>query len=75
MGLKCSPTLRKPLENILAGINDSGIYIADVGAISTSWKSHIELLHTVLWHLRDNSFTVNPLKREWAIKETDWLGY
>jgi hypothetical protein len=76
MGHKSSPDIAQPImENASSDIKDTDVYIDDVGAFSNDWNHHINLLATILRQLCKNGFTINPLKCEWAIKKTDWLGY
>jgi len=76
LNLKCSPDYaQEVMKNISPNITDAEVYIDDIGAFSNSWEHHVALLHIILGKLQENGFTVNPLKCEWAVKETDWLGY
>ncbi len=76
MGFKCSQDIAQAvMENVLPDIEDADVYIDDVGAFSSNWNHHVNLLATILCWLCNNGFTIKPLKCEWAIKESDWLGY
>jgi hypothetical protein len=56
MGLKRSPNI---------AIKDADINIDDVGAFSSNWEHHINLLlATILQQLRENGLTINPPKCE-----------
>ncbi len=76
MGFKCSPNIAQAImENVLSDTKDANVYIDDVGAFSSNWNHHVNLLDTILHQLCKNGFTINPLKCEWAIRETHCLGY
>jgi hypothetical protein len=63
------------MEKVFRDVEDADVYINNISAFSNNWEHHVKLLCTVLTKLQDNGFTVNPLKCDWAVQETDWLGY
>jgi hypothetical protein len=76
MGISQSPDIAQEImEDIFRQFNEVDVYIDDIGVFSNDWQSHCKSLTNVLALLEKNNFIVNPFKCEWAVQETDWLGY
>ena len=76
MGLKTAPDeAQSIIEECLRDLNVD-VYIDDIGIFTKgSYEEHLELIGKVLQRLEENGFRVNPMKCEWAVKETDFLGH
>ena len=76
MGLKISPGYaQERMEEVLRGLESVECYIDDIGVFSESLEAYLSTLSQILQRLEQNGFTINPLKYQWGVKETDWLGY
>ena len=76
MDISTSPDMAQEImEQVLRDLDDTEVYLDDTAAFSTDLTSHLVLLEKILSHLQDNGFAVNPLKCEWAVQETDFLGH
>jgi len=63
------------MEGCLGDIPECDVYLDDIGIFTNDWESHLQVLDTVLQWLQHNNFSTNPLKCEWVVQETNWLGY
>jgi hypothetical protein len=59
----------------LDGVEDTEKYIDDTGIFSPDWRRHLAVIDRVCKALNDNGYTVNPLKCECAVMESDFLGH
>ena len=77
MGVSASPDIAQEImERVLAEvIEEIEVYLDDIAMFSDDWESHLVILDKVLTILQDKGFAVNPLKCEWAVQETDFLGH
>lgn len=76
MGISCAPSIAQEIMEELFWDNSStDVYIDNIGICSNSWEEHLHHIAAVLKILQDNGFTGNLSKCEWAMKETDWIGY
>ena len=76
MGVSKTPDIATVImHNTFADIEDVEFYMDDIGCFSDSWDNHLHLLNKVLQCLQSVGFTINPLKCEWVVKETDFLGH
>ncbi|CAJ1941594.1 unnamed protein product, partial [Cylindrotheca closterium] len=78
MGLKPAPDFAQYyIEKTLRDLKQKGveIYIDDVGLFSNSYEEHMALIQEVLQRLQAAGFKINPLKCEWCVQETDFLGH
>jgi RNase H-like domain found in reverse transcriptase len=66
---------QEAMEDLLRQFEEADVYIDDIGVFSNEWSNHLASLSKILALLERNNFMINPLKCEWGIKETDWLGY
>lgn len=76
MGIKQSPNIAQEIvEDIFCDMKPSMCILMMLASSMTHGLNNMATLDIVFQPLEDNGFTMNPLKCECAVKETNWLGY
>ena len=77
MGIINSPDFfQSVMHPLFSDLPNVECFIDDIGIFSPrSFADHISQIYQVLLRLERNGFTVNPLKCDWAVTTTDFLGF
>eukprot|EP00978_Attheya_sp_CCMP212_P035700 scaffold156969_cov44-Attheya_sp.AAC.1 len=76
MGVTPAPDIAQEIMGELFHlIEECDVYIDNVGVFSDDFDEHLKSLDKILMILQEHGFTINADKCEWAVQETDWLGY
>ena len=77
MGVKISPDVAQhQMTEMLQGIPNTSCYIDDVGIWTKgTFSEHLDIVDAVLKRFSNNNMKCNPLKCDWAVQETDFLGF
>ncbi len=76
MGVSVAPDIAQEImEKTLKDIEDLEVYIDDIALFSNDWESHLAGLDKIFSRLEEKGFMINPLKCEFAVKESDFLGH
>ena len=77
MGLKPAPDFAQAIiEKVLHNLPNIEVYIDDIGIFTKcTFEEHLNLIEQVLTQLQQANLKINPIKCEWAVQETDFLGY
>ena len=71
MGISEAPDIAQEIMEDVVRDCDCEVYIDDIGVFGKTWDDHLNKLKLILTTLQDTGFTINPLKYEWAVKETN----
>ena len=76
MGCKASGDIAQSIITKIMESLDVEAYIDDCGLFSNgNFEEHLNLVDKVLGRLVENGMKCNPLKCDWAVQETDFLGH
>ena len=68
MGVCKAPDFARQIVDVLRDMEDVEVYIDDIGIFNNDLESHNRAVQALLTNRKDNGFTVNSLKFEWAVQ-------